>query len=69
MRYKNAFGTYLHGSLLPKNPHFADHLIALALAKRNGDVRLAPLDDMVEEQAHAEALRLATRRSIIRRGR
>ena len=29
--YRNAFGTYLHGSLLPKNPHFADHLLALAL--------------------------------------
>ena len=26
-RYKNVFGTYLHGSLLPKNPHFADYLI------------------------------------------
>ncbi|HEY5638750.1 MAG TPA: glutamine amidotransferase [Dehalococcoidia bacterium] len=66
--YRNLYGTYLHGSLLPKNPRFADHLIALALARQNGDVRLAPLDDMVEEQAHAEALRLATRRSIIRRG-
>ena len=66
--YRNAYGTYLHGALLPKNPRFADHLIALALAKRNGDVRLPQLDDMVEEQAHAEALRLATRRSIIRLG-
>ncbi|HTK10770.1 MAG TPA: hypothetical protein VL485_26600 [Ktedonobacteraceae bacterium] len=32
--YRNAFGTYLHGSLLPKNPHFADHLIALALQRK-----------------------------------
>jgi CobQ-like glutamine amidotransferase family enzyme len=64
----NTFGTYLHGSLLPKNPRFADHLITLALAKRHGEVRLQPLNDMVEEQAHAEALRLATRRSIIRLG-
>src|SRR5438046_1355396 len=24
---RNVFGTYLHGSLLPKNPHFADLLI------------------------------------------
>jgi lipid II isoglutaminyl synthase (glutamine-hydrolysing) len=31
--YRNAFGTYLHGSLLPKNPHFADHLLALALRR------------------------------------
>jgi CobQ-like glutamine amidotransferase family enzyme len=66
--YRNVFGTYLHGSLLPKNPRFADELIALALTGRDGEVHLAPLDDMVEMQAHAEALRLATRRSIIRRG-
>src|SRR5574344_1965798 len=36
-RYKNVFGTYLHGSLLPKNPHFADYLISLALEKRYGE--------------------------------
>jgi hypothetical protein len=34
--YRNAFGTYLHGSLLPKNPHFADHLIELALKRSCG---------------------------------
>jgi CobQ-like glutamine amidotransferase family enzyme len=34
--YRNAYGTYLHGSLLPKNPHFADHLIALALQRKYG---------------------------------
>lgn len=34
--YRNAFGTYLHGSLLPKNPHFADHLIELALKRSYG---------------------------------
>ncbi len=32
--YRNAYGTYLHGSLLPKNPHFADHLITLALQRK-----------------------------------
>jgi hypothetical protein len=58
------FGTYLHGSLLPKNPVFADHLISLAL----GGAVLSPLDDIVEEMAHAEAVRLATRRSIMRIG-
>ncbi len=31
--YRNAYGTYLHGSLLPKNPHLADHLIELALKR------------------------------------
>lgn len=34
--YRNAFGTYIHGSLLPKNPHFADHFIALALERTYG---------------------------------
>jgi hypothetical protein len=34
--YRNAFGTYLHGSLLPKNPHFADYLIELALKRSYG---------------------------------
>ncbi|GCF09155.1 type 1 glutamine amidotransferase [Dictyobacter arantiisoli] len=32
--YRNAFGTYLHGSLLPKNPHFADYLLELALQRK-----------------------------------
>jgi CobQ-like glutamine amidotransferase family enzyme len=32
--YRNAYGTYMHGSLLPKNPHFADHLIELALQRK-----------------------------------
>jgi hypothetical protein len=57
-RYRNAFGTYLHGSLLPKNPRFADRLIALALARRYGEAPLAPLDDRIEELAHAAALAL-----------
>jgi CobQ-like glutamine amidotransferase family enzyme len=63
--YRNAYGTYLHGSLLPKNPRFADHLIATALRRRHRDIELPPLDDRVEEMAHAAAVRLATRRSII----
>lgn len=63
--YRNAYGTYLHGSLLPKNPRFADHLIEVALRRRHRDLELAPLDDRVEEMAHAAAVRLATRRSII----
>ena len=46
-RYKNVFGTYMHGSFLPKNPHFADYLIKLAL---NEDLK--PLDDTIELEAH-----------------
>ncbi len=65
--YKNAFGTYLHGPLLPKNPHFADHLIALALARRYGEVALPPLDDSLAWAAHRRALRLARRRPILER--
>jgi CobQ-like glutamine amidotransferase family enzyme len=57
-RYRNAFGTYLHGSLLPKNPRFADHLIEVALSRMNGDVQLPPLDDRLENATHEAALRL-----------
>jgi CobQ-like glutamine amidotransferase family enzyme len=49
----NVFGTYLHGSLLPKNPHFADLLIERAL-RRKGSSRLQPLDDDVELSAHEQ---------------
>ncbi|HZR39324.1 MAG TPA: hypothetical protein VFB12_04365 [Ktedonobacteraceae bacterium] len=35
--YRNTYGTYLHGSLLPKNPHFADYLIELALQRKYGE--------------------------------
>lgn len=54
--YKNAFGCYLHGSLLPKNPHFADYLITKALKRRYGSVKLKPLDDSIEWQAHKAAI-------------
>jgi lipid II isoglutaminyl synthase (glutamine-hydrolysing) len=48
-------GTYLHGPLLPKNAWFADWLIATAAA--SGE--LAPLDDALEDAAHADARRVA----------
>jgi CobQ-like glutamine amidotransferase family enzyme len=48
-------GCYLHGSLLPKNPVFADWLIAQALERRYGPVQLTPLDDDLEEAAHLSA--------------
>jgi lipid II isoglutaminyl synthase (glutamine-hydrolysing) len=54
--YRHAFGTYLHGSLLPKNPHFADHLLRLALERRYGTEEAARLvtllDDTEEWRAH-----------------
>ena len=52
----NAIGTYLHGSLLPKNPHLADHLIGMALAMQTGSAKLEPLDDHLEWQAHQTIL-------------
>jgi len=52
-RFKNVFGTYLHGSFLPKNTHFADLLIKLALEKRyGGNIELEKLDDEFEFSAH-----------------
>src|SRR5690242_10232054 len=57
--YKNIFGTYLHGPVLPKNPWFTDFLIQRALERRYGDVKLTPLDDSTEEKAHDTALKLA----------
>ena len=48
----NCFGTYLHGSLLPKNPVFADELLRRALERRHGGaVDLEPLDDTLEGRA------------------
>lgn len=55
--YKNAFGCYLHGSLLPKNPQFADLLIKIALKRRYGEVDLSPLDNKIEIQAHKAAIK------------
>jgi CobQ-like glutamine amidotransferase family enzyme len=55
---RNAFGTYLHGSLLPKNPVLADELLLRALRRRHGpDVSLEPLDDTVEMRAAESAAR------------
>jgi lipid II isoglutaminyl synthase (glutamine-hydrolysing) len=55
VRRDGVIGTYLHGPLLPKNAWFADWLIRRAL----GLDELAPLDDALEDAAHAEARRAA----------
>jgi lipid II isoglutaminyl synthase (glutamine-hydrolysing) len=53
-RVGRAVGTYLHGPLLPRNPWFADWLLAQALAHRFDEPpELAPLPDELEEDAHA----------------
>jgi len=61
-RYKRAYGTYLHGPLLPRNPWFADHVLADALAHAGGPTELAPLPDELERQAHAVSAQRARTR-------
>jgi CobQ-like glutamine amidotransferase family enzyme len=54
-RVGRAFGTYLHGPLLPRNPWFADWVLAQALAHASGGDPpvLEPLADELEAEAHA----------------
>lgn len=44
-RYKNVIGSYLHGSLLPKNPAIADFLIEEAALQKFGSFSPAVIDD------------------------
>jgi hypothetical protein len=53
-------GTYLHGSLLPKNPQLADYLISKALTRR-GAGELSSLDDSAEMAAHDRILQRSQR--------
>lgn len=56
-RKNNVFGTYLHGSLLPKNPHFSDYLIKLALDQRYKDnIELEKVDTELEFKAHSDLI-------------
>jgi CobQ-like glutamine amidotransferase family enzyme len=55
VRRGSVIGTYLHGPLLPKNAWFADWLIRAA----TGIDELEPLDDALEDAAHASARRAA----------
>ena len=54
VHYKNVFGTYSHGPLLPKNPEFCDRLLLTALQRKYGPAELEPLDDRAELTAHDE---------------
>lgn len=50
--YKNSFGTYSHGPILPKNPVLSDYLIKTALEiKYKEEINLKNLDDSLEEKA------------------
>jgi len=56
LQYKGVVGTYIHGPLLPKNPHLADHLLAQALAFKGCPETLGALDDALEWRAHHAVL-------------
>ena len=53
--YKCVFGSYLHGSLLPKNPAFADALIEAAAFRRYGHFEPAIIDDTFATKARMYA--------------
>ncbi len=53
-RYRNVFGTYSHGPLLPKNPALCDFILLTALQRKYGAAELSPLDDTAELAAHDE---------------
>jgi CobQ-like glutamine amidotransferase family enzyme len=67
--YRNVFGCYLHGALLPKNPWFADELLRRALRRRYGPEAVLPaLDDRLEIQAHSAVARRARQLGRVRSG-
>lgn len=60
--YRSAIGCYLHGSLLPKNPHLTDWLLTRALQASDQDSYLGKLRDDIEWTAHHEAIKRAEER-------
>jgi CobQ-like glutamine amidotransferase family enzyme len=54
-RYRNIIATYMHGSLLPKNPAIADFLIEKAVVRKYGEFTPTVIDDRFAEQARAVA--------------
>ena len=56
-RYKNVIGTYLHGSILPKNPLVADHLIDCAIRRKFGEFKPFEIDDSLANQARSIAIK------------
>lgn len=57
--YKNVIGSYLHGSLLPKNPKIADFLIEKAVINKYGKFDHKVIDDSLTEKARKIALKLS----------
>lgn len=56
-RYCNVIGTYLHGSLLPKNPAIADFLIEQAAIKKFGSFNKKNIDDNLIKLARKFAIK------------
>lgn len=56
-RSRHIIGSYLHGSLLPKNPSLADWLIEKAATKKFGEFTPSVIDDRFAKMAREVALR------------
>jgi CobQ-like glutamine amidotransferase family enzyme len=54
-RYKNVIGTYLHGSILPKNPKVADFLIRTAVENKGLEFSTDLVDDLLADLARSVA--------------
>lgn len=54
-RYKNVIGSYMHGSLLPKNPAIAEFLIEKAVINRYGEFNGNIIDDRFADMARKVA--------------
>jgi CobQ-like glutamine amidotransferase family enzyme len=54
-RIHNVIGTYMHGSLLPKNPGVADFLIEKAVTRKYGEFTPSVIDDTFAEAARTVA--------------
>ncbi len=55
--YRNIIASYMHGSLLPKNPLIADFLIEKAVTKKYGDFKPTVIDDRFAELARQVAIK------------
>jgi lipid II isoglutaminyl synthase (glutamine-hydrolysing) len=62
--FRQALGTYLHGSVLPKNLGLLDHLLEAALRHRYGpEARIDRVPDVYAMRAHDAAVAVARRRA------
>lgn len=55
-RVHNVIGSYLHGSLLPKNPRIADWMIEQAAVRAHGSFEASVIDDSTSEHARRVAM-------------